>query len=61
MSVLKYLLRAADVQPLAARWDIPIEDVTSFLEQALTAGKHNEFLHLSQSLSMDEASVRNDV
>lgn len=60
MSVLQYLLRAADIQPLADRWGLPVEDTTSFLEQALTAGKHCEFFRLSQLLSMDEASIMND-
>ena len=60
MSILQCLLRTPDLQPLAVRWDLPVEDVTAFLEQAIAAGKHNEFFHLSQLLSMDEASIRND-
>ena len=60
LSILQYLLRAPNLDELVTRWDIPIEEVTLFLEQSLTAGKHNEFFHLSTLLSMDEASIRND-
>ena len=60
MAILKYLLNAQDLSSLAERWDMPTEDVISFLEQAITAGKHNEFFCLSKLLSMDKSSVLND-
>lgn len=60
LSTLQYLLRASNLGELATRWDIPVEDVTSFLEQSLVAGKHNEFFYLAHLLSLDEASIRND-
>ena len=53
-------MAAPDLNDLVARWDIPSEDITAFLETALTAGKHNEFFSLAKSLSLDENSVRND-
>lgn len=60
LSILQYLLGAQNLDELVTRWDISAEDVTSFLEQSLTAGKHNEFFHLAHLLSMDEVSIRND-
>ena len=60
MSILQYLLNAPTLDGLAERWDMPVEDVTSFLEQAITAGKHNEFFCLAKLLSMDKSSVLND-
>ena len=59
-SIIQFLLAAPDLNDLVARWDIPSEDITAFLETALTAGKHNEFFSLAKSLSLDENSVRND-
>lgn len=60
LSVIQYILRIQDKQELSTRWDIAVEEVTPYLEQALTAGKHNEFFCLAERLSMDEAAVRND-
>ena len=60
LSIIQYLLHAGDKQELLTRWEIAVEEVTPYLEQALTAGKHNEFFLLAERLSMDEGSVRND-
>lgn len=60
LSILQYLLNAPNLDGLTTRWDISVEDAISFLEQSLVAGKHNEFFHLSNLLSMDEVSIRND-
>ena len=60
LSILQYLLQASCLDELVERWDMPSEDITSFLEQAMMEGKHKEFYHLAQLLSMDEFSVRND-
>ncbi|MDY4784397.1 AAA family ATPase [Pygmaiobacter massiliensis] len=60
LSIIQYLLHAEDKQELLTRWDIAAEEVIPYLEQALTAGKHNEFYLLAERLSMDKDSVRND-
>lgn len=60
MSIVQFLLAAPNLNDLVTRWDMPSEDITSFLETALTAGKHKEFFKLAQLLSLDENSVRND-
>lgn len=60
LSIIQYLLHTEDKQELLTRWDIAAEEVTPYLEQALTAGKHNEFFLLAERLSMNEDSVRND-
>lgn len=59
-SVMDHLLQATDLRPLAERWELPAEDITALLEQSAAAGKHNEFHHLAQRLSLDEVAVRND-
>lgn len=60
MTILEYLLKAQNLNSLAERWDMPTEDAISFLEQAIAAGKHNEFFCLAKLLSMDKYSVQND-
>lgn len=60
LSILQYLLNTPNFDDLVKRWDMPSEDIISFLEQSIVAGKHNEFFHLAELLSMDESSVRND-
>ena len=42
-------------------WESPKEDIIAFLEQALTAGKHNEFYNLSNSLCLPLSQVRADI
>lgn len=42
-------------------WESSEEDITSYLEVALTAGKHNEFFSLANSLALDISQVRQDV
>lgn len=60
LSIIQYLLLVDNKQELSTRWEIAVEEITPYLEQALTAGKHKEFFHLAELLSMDEAVVRND-
>ncbi|BAL00214.1 hypothetical protein OBV_30150 [Oscillibacter valericigenes Sjm18-20] len=60
LSFIQYLLAIDNKDRLAESWDVTLDEITSYLEQALTAGKHNEFFALSKLLSMDESSVRND-
>jgi len=60
LSIIQYILRIQDKQELSKRWDIAVEEITPYLEQALTAGKHNEFFYLAERLSMDVVAVRND-
>lgn len=60
LSIIQFLLQFQDKQELSTRWDIAVEEVNSYLEQALTVGKHKEFFYLAERLSMDEAAVRND-
>ena len=54
-------LQALDKGYLMREWESTEEDITSFFEIALTAGKHNEFFSLSQSLALDISQVRQDV
>lgn len=60
LSMIKYVLAVDDKQGLATSWDIAVDEVTSYLEQAITAGKHQEFYSLSKSISLIENGVRND-
>ena len=60
LSIIQYIMRVKDKQELSTRWDIAVEEVTPYLEQSLTAGKHNEFFYLAELLSSDEVAVRND-
>lgn len=60
ISIITFLLRTDVSDSLSSRWDISKEEIASYFEQALTAGKHNEFYHLAKLLSMDELSIRND-
>lgn len=60
ISIIKFLLDTDTAGILSSQWDIADEEVTSFLEQALSAGKHNEFYHLAELLSKKEHSIRDD-
>jgi len=60
-SIIEGLLNAPDYQELSERWDIPVDDVYSYLELSLSADKHDEFFVLAKNLSIDDKSrVRND-
>lgn len=60
LSIVQHVLQIQDKQELSIRWDIASEEIISYLEQGLTAGKHKEFFCLAERLSMDEVTVRND-
>lgn len=61
----KYLVEEALSQTtheeLCTQWGTTENDVTSYLEQALNAGKHAEFYSLSQNLQLGEEQIRADI
>ena len=40
LSIVQDILRAENKETLCDRWDISINDITAYLEQAIVAGKH---------------------
>ena len=54
-------LRLSDKEYLIQEWESTEEDITSYFEIALTAGKHKEFFTLAHSLALDIDQVRHDV
>jgi len=59
--IIEQLMRLESKEDLCEIWDVDNDhDVTGFLEQALSAGKHNEFYSLSQNVYRSEESTRND-
>ncbi len=60
LSIIQFVLGVQNRQELSTRWDVEVDEITSCLEQALAAGKHNEFHCLANLLSIDESAVTND-
>ena len=59
--LIKSALLASNKEHLIQEWESSEEDITSYLEIALTAGKHNEFYSLASSLALEVSQVRQDV
>lgn len=55
-------LRACTLDDIMEQWNFPdFHDLTSYLEQALSAGKHNEFYSLSQNTCLPLEQIRVDI
>lgn len=54
-------LHADSLDWLSKAWDIPIEDIQVILEEALAAGKHNEFFTINKRVCLSIEQIRVDV
>ena len=59
--LVKEALRVDDLNDLAQNLGIPAEDIRDVLEEALAAGKHNEFFTLSRRVCLSVPQVRSDI
>lgn len=61
LELVEKALQADSLDYLVQSWDTDIEDIRVALEEALTAGKHNEFFALSNRMCLSLQQVRSDI
>lgn len=55
------VLQADDLSMLVSSWDTPNDEIQVAMEQALAAGKHNEFYSLHGSICLSLEQIRTDI
>lgn len=59
--LIESALQTDNLDFLSTSWDVPNEDIQVVLEEALTAGKHNEFFTIAKKMYLSVEQVRVDI
>ena len=59
--LVTFVRNSQDTQKLVETWGIDSDDINVLMEEALAAGKHNEFHSLAKSIHLQSNQIRTDI